>query len=1411
MPSPDPLPFARGFRLFAAGLLFTAGAASAQLLPQNEYALLNQVYAPAGHVATVVPQPLIDVQSEVSPATLADVNAFSAAAGPGWRFFVDRRSGGMALVEGPGLPWIPGRGNGLDPKANRGSGPGDVFTAGDLELKARALMAQYPNLFNVPDPQLVLDARGTFNFGENGQFWNVSFNQVVGGVAVENARVLFRLSHGNLVQFGVDRAVPGLPQSKPVAPQLTRGAARVSLISYIGGEQPGDTYIEDGALRWVARGRGDTVGYTGPIGSGWNAELVYRFTFHRAGQTAEWQGLVNANSGAISRFIDANAYASLAKASVYTLTNCSAPNTNCIGGDVNEVAVTMPFAKLTFTGGSCTGDACYTNSAGAFTYPPGATAAATSLDGKYIKIVDTCGAIAASATAPGNIDLGTSLDNLAHTNTDCQSATQQSPPGTGPVTGGSGDTHSARNCFYHLNLINEKARSYMPNNQWLKGVDGNGGTGAAVLTTTDIAPACNAFWSGGTGSLNFQQKTVALSCNNTGELPDVFLHEFGHGLDQNDATGTAPEGGTGEAMGDSFALLQGQHSCIGIGFRLQSPTDVTWGNKAGYGNTTTGSSVQTCSGVRDLDYTRFCARDATACLSAAAAAARDADIVQGSHSGPSPDLSLPDAGTPAKYSTMDTTATPAADGKSNFYNCGGPETTGCAGALNHGCHCESEIASQSNWDLVKALIKTDFGGNIYAAPQGPKEVSGWQYMDRLWYLTRDLAVSAYQAGAGTTNGCGVNSWFSNYRLVDDDNGNLSDGTPHAAGIFAAFKLHEIACGAAADPSNQTTGCPAIVAAPTLAACDNKAPVQISWNAVSGATQYRVLRNTLGCGFGFTPIAIKSGAQRFYEDTEVAPGNTYYYSVQPVGANASCYGQASNCVTVTPTTCTTTFTTAPTGVALTTPGPNQINVAWNAVTGAGSYKIYRKPGDCAAATPYAAIGTTTTPTVNFLDAIGLQGTQTYAYQVVATDNTCASCASPPSTCVSAAATGACGNSPVFAGVQSASNGATANCAITLRWNAGVASCGSGVLTYNVYRGTQVGFIPSAGNRIASGVSGTSFTNAYNVAYNAAYYYVVRAVDSFGNEDGNNVQVSGMASGPLTGSGTFSETFEAPGGGPVNTGWVVDVIKSGAVNPWRTSNTQPHAGTYSAFDPDSTANSDHAYESPLLSIGAGSVLSFWHTSSFENQTDSATCGTGFDGGIVEYRVCAASPCTAAWTALLAVQISGKTYNGTIQSTDNNLNGSAGYVCGTGALPAYAQSTVNIGAIAGAGAVQVRWRQADDTGNTGAAPVGWFLDDVQVTGVSNLQTSCTTAACPAASMSTLTHAKSGNNLVESWSGVGGAATYYVYRGSAPNPATFTSPLAALFGGRPGYTDAGQLATSANQFYDVTFVNECLAESPK
>jgi hypothetical protein len=70
-------------------------------------------------------------------------------------------------------------------------------------------------------------------------------------------------------------------------------------------------------------------------------------------------------------------------------------------------------------------------------------------------------------------------------------------------------------------------------------------------------------------------------------------------------------------------------------------------------------------------------------------------------------------------------------------------------------------------------------------------------------------------------------------------------------------------------------------------------------------------------------------------------------------------------------------------------------------------------------------------------------------------------------------------------------------INLTWTA---SPTSGV-TYNVYASTTPGFAPAAGNRIATGVTATSYSNT-GLAASTAYYYVVTARNANGESTASN---------------------------------------------------------------------------------------------------------------------------------------------------------------------------------------------------------------------------------------------------------------------------------------------------------------------
>jgi subtilisin-like proprotein convertase family protein len=218
-------------------------------------------------------------------------------------------------------------------------------------------------------------------------------------------------------------------------------------------------------------------------------------------------------------------------------------------------------------------------------------------------------------------------------------------------------------------------------------------------------------------------------------------------------------------------------------------------------------------------------------------------------------------------------------------------TTHCdggSGPCGKEVHCESYVGAETLWDLAVRDLPAS----------GLDLASSWQLADKLWYKSRlGSGGAAYNCALPNSDGCSATSWFSRLRTIDDDDGNLANGTPHAAAIFAAFNRHKIACGTAADPSNQnSSSCPSIGAVVLSATAGSGAAI-LNWTAVPNATAYNILRNDASCAAGSTIVATVAGTT--YTDTDLANGFAEYYRVQAVGANAACDGRVSNCLTVVP--------------------------------------------------------------------------------------------------------------------------------------------------------------------------------------------------------------------------------------------------------------------------------------------------------------------------------------------------------------------------------------------------------------------------------------------------------------------------------------------------------------------------------
>ncbi len=389
--------------------------------------------------------------------------------------------------------------------------------------------------------------------------------------------------------------------------------------------------------------------------------------------------------------------------------------------------------------------------------------------------------------------------------------------------------------------------------------------------------------------------------------------------------------------------------------------------------------------------------------------------------------------------------------------------------------------------------------------------------------------------------------------------------------------------------------------------------------------------------------------------------------------------------------------APVAGTASAPLPNQVQVSWSSGSPASAtFNLYRAAGTCAAPGPFTRVASAVAGSP-FTDGT-VSGGSIYAYQVTGTDPS-GLCESGPSACAQATATGACLLPPSFAGIARAANRAAATCGLALTWTAATPAC-AGPVTYNVYRSTTPGFTPSAANRIASQLTGTSYVDIADPLPNGApYFYAVRAVDgSNGLEEGNAVERGAAPTGPAT--YVLNETFEGAGGFD-NPGWTHSVYTGDPASDWTWSAAQAQSPSHSWFSPSVASAAQKALVSPSFVPQAGSLLSFWHTYSFD---DPAVC---YDGGMLQISTNGG----ATWSNVPDAAFKSGGFTGTIVDVEVNGHPSNGYA-GTrawcnGTIGPLTRVTVDLTSYAGT-AVKLRWLESDDDI---AKSVGWYVDDVTV----------------------------------------------------------------------------------------------------
>ena len=112
-------------------------------------------------------------------------------------------------------------------------------------------------------------------------------------------------------------------------------------------------------------------------------------------------------------------------------------------------------------------------------------------------------------------------------------------------------------------------------------------------------------------------------------------------------------------------------------------------------------------------------------------------------------------------------------------------------------------------------------------------------------------------------------------------------------------------------------------------------IKLTWKKVTGADKYQVWRATKQNG---KYTLVKTVKTRYYTDTKAKAGTKYYYKVKAVYTKNTVANSALSLVK------SRTCKLAQPVITLNNNTKGQIKVSWKKVTGATSYKVYRKAGN-----------------------------------------------------------------------------------------------------------------------------------------------------------------------------------------------------------------------------------------------------------------------------------------------------------------------------------------------------------------------------------------------------------------------------------------------------------------------------------
>ena len=255
------------------------------------------------------------------------------------------------------------------------------------------------------------------------------------------------------------------------------------------------------------------------------------------------------------------------------------------------------------------------------------------------------------------------------------------------------------------------------------------------------------------------------------------------------------------------------------------------------------------------------------------------------------------------------------------------------------------------------------GGSAPVAPTGLTAATANAQVNLTWNASS--SATGYYVKRSTT--AGTEAQIAAVSGTSYSDNSATNGTKYYY-VVSAYNSY----GASANSAevNATPAAPPPPSAPTgLVATAGDAQVMLTWNASTGATSYNVKRSTTS-GSGYQTVS--SPTTTSFTNTGLSNGTTYYYVVTAVdSAGESSPSSQASATPMAPAQ----PPPAPAGLTATA-GNAQVNLAWNASTGATSYHVKRSTTN---GSGYAQVGAPTTTSFNDL---GLTNGTTYYYVVTA---------------------------------------------------------------------------------------------------------------------------------------------------------------------------------------------------------------------------------------------------------------------------------------------------------------------------------------------------------------------------------------------------------------------------------------------